>query len=547
MRSHWKNRTIVKQCTAPILAAAALFVACERDRELTPTASPTADLVQMPAEVQELLKLQLERFSTMPMLLTADFLGLTEIQGKPTKPQTQDTRGSPKRLIDVPIANTTADENEPSVATSTKDKKLVVVGNHRITGTVRCEARHSSDGGMSWSAPVTMPQLTPTSQCSDPVLAWSPDGSTVYYAYMDIKFFTGPPFFDFDIIVSRSTDDGATWSAPVVALDGLAGVFIYDKPWIGMADDAANFVYVTATRFDQTGVGFCQIAFTRSTDAGASYAAPTTLDMSTAGCGVGPSPIVQGSRPSGGKNGNVLVAWYNSGTDGWLTGSFQIRTRHSADNGATFDPIVIAATDAFEAPFFLGPNICYERWWPVMFPDVEIDASGSAHVGYTHDPTADHWTAEEGDIRYVTSTGAPYTSWSAPITVNDDGTVSAQGFLALDTQTEQTGQSARLHATWLDHRLSASSGAASQCPFTVDVNNLLYDIFYSTKPPGEGWSANNRVTDASSRSDFFFLGDYIDLSTDNGSLYTVWTDRRDKLSIFDLEDDVWGSRTHQIQ
>src|SRR5213080_1668219 len=90
MRSHWKNRTIVKQCTAPILAAAALFVACERDRELTPTASPTADLVQMPAEVQELLKLQLERFSTMPMLLTADFLGLTEIQGKPTKPKTQE-------------------------------------------------------------------------------------------------------------------------------------------------------------------------------------------------------------------------------------------------------------------------------------------------------------------------------------------------------------------------------------------------------------------------------------------------------------------------
>src|SRR5438874_13795271 len=104
MCSHWKNRTTVKQCTAPILAAAALFVACERDRELTPTAPPTADLVQMPAEVQELLKVQLERFTTMPSLLPADFLGLTEIQGKPPKPQTQDTPASPKRRTDVPTA-----------------------------------------------------------------------------------------------------------------------------------------------------------------------------------------------------------------------------------------------------------------------------------------------------------------------------------------------------------------------------------------------------------------------------------------------------------
>jgi hypothetical protein len=156
-------------------------------------------------------------------------------------------------------------------------------------------------------------------------------------------------------------------------------------------------------------------------------------------------------------------------------------------------------------------------------------------------------TAEEGDIRYITAASAPYTLWSPPVTVNDDGTATAQGYVAIDTQTQQTGQSANLHAVWMDSRLSSSLAKPPQCTADPAAENLFYDIFYSTKPPGEGWRENVRVTAQSSISDFNFLGDYIDLSTDNGSLFTVWTDRRDKASIMDPEDDVWGSRTHREQ
>jgi hypothetical protein len=511
-----------------LLSAAALFLACERDAEL-PTASRTPDVVQhpLPTAIQK----RLERFSTMPMLLTADRLGVTKIRGKSIKPQKNGRHNGPKKkLIDVPIAaDPTADENEPTVAANPKKKKLLVAGSHFITDIVRCEARHSSDGGRTWSEPVLMAQLTAESQCSDPVLAYSPDGRRVFYAYMDIKFF---PTLNFDILVSYSTDDGATWIGPFIALDGVPDVLIYDKPWIGTPVDASNYVYVTATGFDASGT--CQIVFARSTNGGTGYGAPETLDLSAA-CGEGTSPLVQGSRPSGGKRGNVLVGWYNSGTDGVNTGSFNIRTRHSADFGATFEPVVDAATDASEANFFLGPSFCYEVWEPVMYPDVEIDASGRGHIAYTHDPVAGDATAEEGDIRYVTSKGPPYTSWSQPITVNDDGTVSAQGFVALDVK------SAEPHATWVDHRLPLEKVAESQCPFFPDVE---YDIFSSTRQSG-GWSPNVRVTEQSSLSDFFFLGDYIDLSAD--AQFTVWTDRRDKLSIFDLEDDIWGSRTHRVQ
>ena len=538
MRSHRTKRTILRWFAIPILSLAALLAACDRDTDL-PT-GPKLDLGllpdQMSPEVQELLKVQLERFSTMPMLIMARELGLTEVQGKQIDAQTQNAQASPRRLKDVPIGDhPTAHENEPTVATSPKDKKLLVSGYHFITNVVRCAARHSSDGGMSWSSQVLMPQL-PGGTCSDPVLAYAPDGGRVFYVYMDIKG------NDFDIVVSYSEDNGATWIGPFIALNGVAGVFLYDKPWIGTPDDEANYVYVTATRFDQTGLGLCHIVFTRSTNGGTAYGAPQTLDMSTAGCGFGPSPVVQGSRPAGGKHGNVLVAWFNSGTDGWLTGSFKIRTAHSADFGASFGPAFDAVNDISEAPFWKGPNACYHRWWGSMFPDVEIDPSGGAHLAYTHDPVPGSATPEDGNIRYAQSPGPPYTSWSSPETVNDDGTVSAQGYVAMDIMSEQTGQSSKPHLIWMDDRLPTA--AAPEC--SGDVENLFYDIFYSTRQDG-GWSPNNRISDESSRSDFFFVGDYNDLSTDNGSLYSIWTDRRDKLSIFDFEDDVWGSRTHRTQ
>ena len=520
------------QC-ATLLSAAALLLACERDAEL-PTAAPTPDLAQrqLPAEVQKRVKVQLQRFSTMPMTLAARQMGVTEIRGKQMKARHKAKHnGRARKLGDIPVAaDPNADENEPSVTANPKKKKLLVAGSHFITNVVRCEARHSSDGGRSWSAPILLPQLTAESECSDPVLAYSPDGRRVFYAYMDIK---ASPAEDFDVLVSYSEDDGRTWIGPFVALDGVGNVFDYDKPWIGTPFDRGNYVYVTATRFDLTGAGDCHIAFTRSTNGGTAYGAPQILDESTGGCGVDASPVVQGSRPAGGKHGNVLVAWYNSGTDGWLNGAFSIRTRHSANFGATFGPIVDAATDASETPFWEGPFACYARWWITMAPDVEIDAAGRGHITYTHDPVAGSETAEDGDIRYVTSRGAPYTGWSRPVTVNDDHSVSAQGFAALDVK------SANPQASWLDTRLPTA--AAPECG--SEVENLFYDIFSSTRQGGR-WSANARVTEESSRTDFIFFGDYIDLTAAAG--YTVWTDRRDKLSIFDFEDDVWGSRTERL-
>jgi len=46
----------------------------------------------------------------------------------------------------------------------------------------------------------------------------------------------------------------------------------------------------------------------------------------------------------------------------------------------------------------------------------------------------------------------------------------------------------------------------------------------------------------SSLSDWVFIGDYIDSAATMRRYHLVWTDRADKLDIFDPEDDVFADR-----
>ena len=395
------------------------------------------------------------------------------------------------------------------------------------------------------------------------MVAYAPDGSRVYFAYMDVfsqlTFPGGRPTImeRFDILVSHSDNNGATWSAPVVALAGQTLIiqfnpfqivqpgFDYDKPWINthVDDGESNWVYVTATRFNNFTPGLSPIAihFARSNNKGTSFAAPVTLENASG------NVVDQGSHPAGGVGGDVLVAWYNSGTDGFLNGSFEIHTRRSSDHGTTFDPVVVAATDSFELPFFLGPLAFYERWWGGMFPSLAIDGGGGAHIVYAHDPVnprtpAGFASTESGDIRYISSDGSPYTSWSAPMTVNDDGLERAQGYPAINTQHEGT-----VDVVWYDHRLSPTLPTSTQFECFVlgicNSSNLQYDVFYARKVPGQaGFFDNFRVSDTSSIVQFNFIGDYIGLAANDTELFAVWTDRRNRISIFQTDNDVFGSR-----
>jgi hypothetical protein len=403
-------------------------------------------------------------------------------------------------------------------------------------------------------------------------VAYSPDGGQLYAAFRDIKSFAGFLTDDptgrlfkietgTDVVVARSGDDGRSWSRPLVALAGTPYSVTYDCPagpescvpldwtqgtWFDRPSLAASgsghrgrdphpragAVHVAATRLgapDETATPTA-IVVARSTNDGAHWSAPRELDT---GRTSGPRVITQGPRMAAGTDGQVLVAWYHSGFDGWLAGDFEIRTARSADAGATWDPAVAAAVDGNEAGLALGPASCKGRqWWTTMLPDVAIDGAERAHVVYTRDPEAGSATAEEGDIRHVVSERTPFREWSDPVTVNDDGPGRAQGFASLVAR--RKGRTSFVEAVWEDTRLAPDGPPANQV--------FSYDVFHARLEPGAGWSANTRVTDASStQSRRTAPGRTAVTANDTGVVFAAWGDRRGFVSLDDPASNVYGS------
>jgi hypothetical protein len=450
--------------------------------------------------------------------------------------------------LDQPVDSFDGSQNQPSIAVDPTDDSTVVIfaqNESNFTGlVVACSIYVSFDGGVTFAYADDAPVLLPTDTCADPVVRYAPDGSVVYFSYLSIRDDSSSS--DVVVTVGDGDDPVTIVSGPTNVMPG--GTDFMDKPWLGVhtfdsADgsaDGGGYVYVTGTIFISNNT--CSLLINRSADSGATwdFGGGMAIGGAPSDCDVA---FLHGARVAGGPGAQVLVCFYNSEADGFsptvappaLSNRFDITCVSSVDRWSSQSGLITAANNVgYELNEFLGPNETYHRWWPGMFPDVEIDHRGNAHVTFAMDPTANKVDAESGNVRYTRSLGGalgpPYPSFTGGVTLGTGPR--AQGFPNVVAQRSNLTTNAYIYVSYYDHYRS-----------TLAAPNRLYDVRYRRSTNGGGtFAAPVTVTDVVSLSDRDFIGDNFDTTASMRKVHWAWTDRGDKTDILDPEDDIFSDR-----
>jgi len=243
----------------------------------------------------------------------------------------------------------------------------------------------SLNGGVSWThgfLPGTSQEAAqpgPFFSVSDPSVAYDASHHAWIISWLGAHFSGGGIV---DVLVSRSTNGGLTWSDPVTV--AATGVF-YDKNWTACDNTpSSRFFGHCYTEFDNVNRGDLELMST-SDDGGQSWGAPkATADNIH---GLGGQPVVQ-------PNGRVVVPFEG------LSGTSGIRAFTSDDGGATWNASVRISTRSAHGV----PGV---RTSPL--PTAELNRDGTVYVAWQDNRFEPGGSAND----IVLSTSADGTTWSA--------------------------------------------------------------------------------------------------------------------------------------
>lgn len=199
--------------------------------------------------------------------------------------------------------------------------------------------RKSTDGGATFGSAQQLTSTPGQSCCSSIAVAQVGGNTHVYIAYQEMPL--GGTSLDSEVFLLRSTDDGATFGAPVNISNTLGS-----GSGSAYVAAASNFVFVAWSEAPSPGFPNSEIFLRRSIDAGVNF--QSSVQMSNTGF-FSFTPRIALNLP------NVHIVWGDNGNGAVAVGGLgETLYRRSTDNGITYEPVVNLSSNT---DFSLGPDI----------------------------------------------------------------------------------------------------------------------------------------------------------------------------------------------
>lgn len=372
---------------------------------------------------------------------------------------------------------------------------------------VNCTSTHgvfaSSDGGSTWTRTCLLPGL---GGAGSPILGYDLNGNA-YAGGLETNYLEPSPSAA-QVVLSKSTDNGMTWGAPVIVINGVLGYGLR-MPWLTVdanpASPRKDSLYVSSVPFD--GSFNSQIWVSHSTDGGATW---TSVPVDTE-----QRYFVRDAFNSmiAGADGTVYLSWLRCNSQSFDCGGTTARFMFSksANGGSTWSVPTAVATVT------LTPGLCYQGYGCLPnvasenisnTPSLAVFGSGANARVYA---AFYNWTGSQMQVNVATSIDGG-SSWGTPVRVSTSN--HGDEFFPWIT----AGSSGKLVVTWLDRRNDPSN--VKYQPFVASSNN-----------GGTTFSAAHALSSTLSDPNMDgyhgqYIGDYRTHVMAGKTLYTVWMDTR---------------------
>lgn len=347
-------------------------------------------------------------------------------------------------------------------------------------------SRGSTNGGLTWY--LSNPTY-PAGTCCDPWAAHTGSGVLIYASGVNGQY------------VYRSTNNGQTWSAPILSVSGndrnhVSAEYTGTGPF-------ANYVYAAMTPGN----------FGRSTDAGQTWTTTFSPSNSLPGCYIAVGP-------NGSTNGGCVMYVTNTGSDLSRTYNFY----RSTNGGANF---TLASSQQFAGIVgtHTGSRHTINNARTAPHPKMAMDNSngpfrGRLYLVYASNEPAGNGNKPDIWLRFSTDMGSTF---SAPIRVNDNANpqLSDQWFPEIWCE----GTTGKLYIHWYDDRSNPAT-------FQTD----MYATYSTTG--GTTFVTSQRLNNQTFTfpnppcAPNCYRGDYTTIMANNPKVgFSVWGDHRNATAL----------------